>query len=61
LWQRKLIDFNSRNEKYLEGHWLILTEKGRMDAWINYSYIVLAKLGFQNELLGKAELVVYEF
>jgi len=54
------IVFIERNEEYPQGHWLIQSEKGWMNSWINFPNISPAEAGFQERLPGKAEWIVYK-
>ncbi len=52
------IVFIECSEKYPEGHYLLKTENGWMNPWINYPYINPAKAGFQKRLPGKAKWII---
>jgi len=54
------IVFIKRSTKYLRGHYLVKTNKGWMNPWINYPDITPAKAGFINKLPGKAQWVIFK-
>lgn len=60
LYHNGTIVFVERSKKYPAGHYLIKTEKGWMNPWINFPNISPAKSGFQNILPGKAQWIIYQ-
>jgi hypothetical protein len=54
------IVFIKRSIKYPRGHYLVKTNKGWMDPWINYPNITPVKAGFNNKLPGKAQWVLFK-
>ncbi len=52
------IVFVKRSKKYPEGHFLLKTQKGWMNPWINYPNINPAKAGFQKTLPEKIDWVI---
>ena len=53
--------FIKRSKKYPAGHYLLKTEKGWMNPWINYPKINPAKAGFMKNLPGKAQWILCKF
>lgn len=53
------IVFIGRDEKYPIGHYLVKTARGWMNPWINFPCITPAESGFQKEIPGKIEWVIY--
>ncbi|MBS3170842.1 hypothetical protein J4223_03625 [Candidatus Woesearchaeota archaeon] len=53
------IVFIARSSKWPFGHYLLKTEKGWMNPWINFPSITPVKAGFQKKLPGKAQWVIY--
>ena len=60
LMQDRVIVFIERSNKYPAGHYLIKTKKGWMNPWINFPNISPAKSGFQKNLPGKAQWIIYQ-
>jgi len=54
-----IIVFVARSKKYPAGHFLLNTNKGWMNSWINYPSIRPAKAGFQKQLPGKAQWILF--
>jgi hypothetical protein len=54
------IVFIKRSKEYPVGHFLLKTQKGFMDPWINYPSINPAKAGFQRKLPGKPQWIICE-
>lgn len=54
------IVFVKRSRKYPSGHYLLRTNRGWMNPWINYPKINPVKAGFQKKLPGKAQWVLYK-
>ena len=54
------IVFIRRSKKYPAGHYLLKTDKGWMNPWINYPKINPAKSGFQKKLPGEPQWVLYK-
>ncbi|MBS3091017.1 hypothetical protein J4217_01040 [Candidatus Pacearchaeota archaeon] len=52
------IIFIKRDKKYPAGHYLIKTNRGWMNSWINFPKLPI-KLGFQNKLPGKPQWIMY--
>jgi len=57
--RKGVIIFIARSKKYPAGHYLIRTQKGWMNPWINFPQIAPAKAGFQKRLPGKPQWVMY--
>ena len=55
----RTIVFIKRSNKYPVGHYLLKTEKGLMDPWINIPKINPAKAGFQKKLPGESQWIIY--
>lgn len=55
-----VIVFIKRSKKYPAGHYLIKTEMGWMNPWINFPNISPAKSGFQTKLPGEAQWIIYQ-
>jgi hypothetical protein len=53
------IVFTARNKNYPGGHFLVKTKRGWMNPWINFPLISPAKSGFQSNLPGKIQWVIY--
>ncbi len=54
------IVFLAISKKYPLGHFVVRTEHNCwMNSWINYPCIASAQAGFEKELFGKAEWVIY--
>jgi len=53
------IVFIQRSKKYPAGHFLLKTERGWMDPWINFPDDNPRKSGFRKRLPGKAQWVLY--
>lgn len=53
------IVFTERNKNYPDGHFLVKSKRGWMNPWINFPLITPAKSGFQSDLPGKVQLVIY--
>ncbi len=51
--------FIKKSRKYPDGHYLVKTENGWTNPWINYPKINLAKAGFQKKLPGKAQWILF--
>ncbi len=62
---RKIVDkpnvmvFTERNENYPGGHFLVRTKNSWMNPWINFPHIVPSKSGFQKNLPGKIQWIIY--
>ncbi len=54
------IIFIKRSEKYPKGHYLLKTNKGWMNPWMNYPKINPARAGFQKKLPGKVQWILYK-
>ncbi len=54
------IVFVKRSKIFLAGHYLLKVKEGWMNPWINYPKISPAKAGFQKNLPGKAQGVLYK-
>ena len=54
------IVFVKRSKKYPAGHYLLKTSKGWMNPWINYPNINPAKSGFNKEIPGEIQWILYE-
>lgn len=54
------IIFIKNSKKYPKGHYLLKTEKGFMNSWINSPKINPAEAGFIKKLPGKAEWIIYK-
>ncbi len=54
------IAFIKRSKRYPAGHYLLKTNKGWMNPWINYPEIAPAKSGFNKNLPGKAQWILYK-
>ncbi len=54
------IAFIRKSERYLYGHFLLKTENGFMDSWINHPKINPAKADFRKKLPGIPQWVIYE-
>ncbi len=52
------IIFISRSEQYPAGHYLVKTEQGWMDSWINYPNIKEPRSGFRKGLPGRPKWVI---
>lgn len=52
------IIFVKRSKEYPVGHYLLKTERGWMNPWINFPNITPAKAGFQKSLPGKINWVI---
>jgi hypothetical protein len=52
------IVFIKRSKKFPSGHYLLKTERGWMNSWINSPRLPI-KAGFQKKLPGKAQWVAY--
>ncbi|MFH1694410.1 MAG: hypothetical protein ABH880_01465 [Patescibacteria group bacterium] len=52
------IVFIERSKKYPAGHFLLKTENGWMDPWINFPHMKPAKSGFRKKLPGKVYWVI---
>jgi hypothetical protein len=52
------IVFVSRSKKFPEGHFLLKTEKGWMNPWINLNAEGRPVAGFQKRLPGKGEWII---
>ncbi len=57
--KEEVIVFIERSKKYPAGHYLIKTKRGWMNSWINFPNISSAKSGFQKNLPGKAQWIIY--
>lgn len=57
--QLGVIIFIERNKNYPGGHFLVNTKNGWMNSWINFPYIAPAKSGFQKNLPGKEQWIIY--
>ena len=55
-----VIVFIKRSKKYPLGHYLIKTKRGWMNPWINFPNISPAKSGFQKNLPGEAQWIIYK-
>jgi len=53
------IVFIKRSRNYPFGHYLLKTNKGWMNSWINYPKINPAKSGFNKKLPGESQWVLY--
>ena len=53
------IVFIERSKKYPEGHYLVRTQEGWMNPWINFPHITPAQSGFQKKLPGKAQWILF--
>ncbi len=53
------IVFVKRSKKYPIGHYLLKTNNGWMNPWINFPEINPAKSGFNKKLPGKAQWIIY--
>ena len=53
------IVFIKRSKKYSAGHYLLKTNKGWMNSWINYPEIN-SKAGFNKKLLGESQWILYK-
>ena len=53
------IVFIKRSSKYPKGHYLVKTNKGWMNSWINYPDEP-ARAGFNKKLLGKAQWIIFK-
>ena len=54
------IVFIGNSKQYPAGHFLVKAEKGWMNPWINFPLIIPAKSGFQKNLPGKAQWILYQ-
>jgi len=54
------IVFIKRCKRYPVGHYLIKTSKGWMNPWINFPEIKPAKSGFERNLPGEPQWIIYE-
>ncbi len=54
-----VIVFIARSKKYPAGHYLLKTDRGWMNPWINFPEIAPAKAGFQKRLPGKPQWIMY--
>lgn len=54
------IVFAKKGDKYPCGHWLLRTERGWMNPWVNWPSISPAKAGYEKEFPGKPDWMVYE-
>ncbi|MFH1325627.1 MAG: cysteine peptidase family C39 domain-containing protein [archaeon] len=54
------IIFIKRSKRFIRGHYLIKTEKGFMDPWINNPYMNPAKAGFEKKLPGIPQWIIYK-
>jgi len=54
------IVFIRRSEEYPYGHYLLRTEEGWMDPWINTPKINPAKAGIRKDLPGEAQWIIYK-
>lgn len=53
------IIFTERNKNYPGGHFLVRTKNSWMNPWINFPLITPAKSGFQKNLPGKEQWIIY--
>ena len=53
------IVFIKRSKDEPAGHYLLRTKNGWMDSWINYPSISPAEAGFQGELTGEPQWVLF--
>ncbi len=53
------IVFIKRSKKYPIGHYLLKTNKGWMNPWINLPMVNPAKAGYSRRLPGKSQWVIY--
>ena len=54
------IIFIKRSERYLFGHFLLKTQDGFMDSWINLPKMNPVKAGFRKKLPGIPQWVIYK-
>ena len=54
-----VIVFVERSKKYEIGHYVLKTNKGWMDPWINFPDLKPVKAGFEKKLPGTAQWVIY--
>ena len=54
------IVFVKRSKKYPFGHYLLKTNKGWMNPWINYPNINPSKSGFNKKLPGEAQWILHK-
>ena len=54
------IVFIARNNKYFNGHYLVKTEKGWMNPWINFPNLASVRAGFQKKLPSSAQWIIYQ-
>lgn len=57
--QHGTIVFVGKNENYPMGHFLVRAKNNWMNSWINFPHINSAKSGFQKELPGKPQWIIY--
>lgn len=56
--ETRTIVFIRRSKKYPAGHFLLKTNKGWMNSWLNYPCIAPVKAGFQKRLPGAPQWVI---
>ncbi len=54
------IAFIGHSKNYPIGHYLLKTDKGWMNPWINYPNVNPAKAGFQKKLPGKVKWIIFQ-
>lgn len=54
-----VIVFVAPSKRYPAGHYLLKTEQGWMNPWKNYPNIHPAEAGFEDELPGEAEWIIF--
>lgn len=54
------IVFIKRSEKFPYGHYLLKTDKGWMNPWINYPKINPAKAGYEKNIPGEIQWIIYK-
>ena len=59
LKEKDIIVFIGKSEKYPLGHFLLKTNNGWMNPWVNFPCIAPAKAGFEKTLPGKAQWIIY--
>ncbi|MGA2130466.1 MAG: cysteine peptidase family C39 domain-containing protein [Candidatus Pacearchaeota archaeon] len=54
------IVFVERSKKYDIGHYVLKTNKGWMNPWVNYPNLNPVNAGFEKKLPGKAQWIIYK-
>ena len=54
------IIFIKRSKKFPAGHYLLRTSKGWMNSWQNYPKISPARAGFDRQLPGEVQYIIFQ-